>query len=197
MQGFMDLLTAIVGRTAAPFVGVLLLSSPLWVMGGMYLRKEWGRRRALQDFAAARQLTFVGTIPSDARAPYTRIYWVARAVLLSNVIEGRWDGLPIKLFEMPADRARPTGTTVLVTVEDLLRRGARAEHAIAAGPAETWIDMNAEILCVCAQRRLDPSELPTWLSFAVAVAKAMEQDLKDAVRFDTSGPTPPPKRTLI
>jgi hypothetical protein len=179
MEAFMDALTAIVGRAAAPWVGVILLSSPIWLYAAMRMGRGLLRRRAFQEFAAAhQQLKFVGTIPSDARAPYTRSEFVRWGVLLSNVVEGEWDGLPIYLFDVPF-RAEPTRwTTILVKVEGTLHRGAGAEGVIAGSTVgqEAMIEMNLDILCVSAQKPLDGPELSTWLSFATALAKVMERD---------------------
>ena len=105
------------------------------LLGAVRTWRALRRRRAFRDFAAARHLQFVGTIPSDARAPYTRIDKVRRAVLLWNVIEGQWDGLPVRLFDMPERFPRGRRTTaILVTVGDILDRGAEAERAITAIP---------------------------------------------------------------
>jgi hypothetical protein len=198
MHAFFDALVAIVGRDAAPFVGMVLLSSPLWLLGVVRLWQALQRRRAFQDFAAAKQLRFVGTTPSDARAPYTRIDRVSRAVLLYNVVEGQSDGLPIHLFDMPVRRGAQV-TTVIVTVEGRLRHGAEAERAIAAiaeGPA-ALIETDVDVLAVSPRRRLDPSEWATWLSFATALAKAMERDATADVPFDASAGPPPSRREMF
>ena len=158
-------------------------------------RQALQRRRAFREFAAARHLQFVGTIPSDARAPYTRIDRVRRAVLLSNVIEGQSDGLPIRLFDMPSG-STPRWTIVLVTVDGTLRRGAGAERVIAARPAAR-IETNLDVLCVSPRRPLDASELAEWLSFATALGKAMERDAKEEARIDAPEAAPPPARTMF
>ena len=124
MNSVLDAITALVARAGESWLGIVALTSPIWLVAAVRIRQALQRRGAFRDFAAAHRLQFVGTIPSDARAPYTRIERVRREVLLSNVIEGQWDGLPIHLF----DRARgqtPRWTMVLVTVEGRLRRGAR------------------------------------------------------------------------
>lgn len=187
MQSFLDAMTAIVGRDAAPWLGVFLLSSPIWLYAAMRLRQSLQRRRELRDFAATHRLQFVGTIASDARAPYTRFTLVSRQVTLSNVIEGQWDGLPIRLFEGAGGR-EPRWTMVLVTVEGRLRRGTAAEGAIAgnAGGSQALIESDVDVLLVSPQRTLEAPELTVWLSFATAVAKAMERDAKEDVAFYAS-----------
>jgi len=184
VDAFLDALTALVGRAAAPWLGMIVISSPLWLLGLYLLRQALQRRRAFKAFAAARQLEFVGTIASDARAPYTRFRLVRRQVLLWNVIEGRWDGLPIHLFDTRRGRRSSDLTMVIVTVEGELHRGRATEGVIAAGPA-ALIETNVDALCVWPDRRLTPSELAAWLSFATTLAKAMERDAKEAARFDT------------
>jgi hypothetical protein len=203
METFMDVLTALVGRAAAPWVGVILLSSPLWLLAAVRFRRSLERRRAFKEFAAAHQLTFAGTIPSDARPPYTRIERVAWAVLLSNTMEGQWDGLPVRLFDMPPARNKAPWTAILVTVEGTLRRGEGAERVIVAGP-EAFIETNLDVLYVTPRGLLEVSELTTWLSFATALAKAMERDDRESRAFETDsdrfpGRTPNvrPNRTLI
>ena len=116
-------------------------------------------------------------------------------MLLSNVIEGQSDGLPIRLFDMPRGRT-PRWTIVLVTVDGTLRRGAGAEGVIAARPAAR-IETNLDVLCVSPRRPLDASELAEWLSFATALAKAMERDAKDEARIDVPEAAPPPARTMF
>jgi hypothetical protein len=177
MESFMDALTAIVGRAAAPWVGVFLLSLPLWPFGLWGLRKSRARRRAFQDFAAARNFRFVGTILSDVRAPYTRLRGVRAQGMLRHVVEGQSNGLSIYLFDgQPQSRSYPPfGTMVLVTVEGKLRRGTAAERTIASGPA-ALIEADIDVLLVSAERYLDASELSAWLWFATTLAKAMERD---------------------
>lgn len=180
--------------------------SPLWLLAAVWTWQRRQRRRAFQDFAAAQHLEFVGTIPSDARSPYTRFGLVRWAVLLFNVLEGQWDGLPICLFDMPHERRSPHWTTILVTVEGTLRRGAGAERAIASeapgwvrlrdSAVDVLIETSAEpslkltrgldVLCVSPRRLLDASELAAWLSFATTLAKAMERDAKEDAPIEAS-----------
>jgi hypothetical protein len=181
MDSFLDTLTALVGRDAAPWVGMFVLWSPIWVFALVRIRKGLQRRRAFREFAAARHLQFLGTIPSDARPPYTRVDVVRRQVLLSNVIEGQWDGLSIHLFDTSRGRS-PRWTMILVTVEGTLRRGGTAEGVIAARQ-DALIQTELGILCVSPKRPLDASELATWLSFATTLAKGMERDAKEHARF--------------
>ncbi len=184
MDSVLDAITAIVGRAAESWLGMFALTSPLWLLAAVRTGRALQRRRAFRDFAAAQHLQFAGTIPSDARAPYTRIEQVRRAVLLSNVVEGLSDGLPIRLFDMPS-RHGPRWTVVLVTVEGTLRRGAGAERVIAAGPT-ALIETNLDVLCVSPQRRLDASEFAAWLTFATALATAMERDAKEGAHVATT-----------
>ena len=195
MDSVLDAIIVIVGRAAQSWLGIVALTSPIWLLAAVRIRQALQRRRAFRDFAAAQHLEFVGTIPSDARAPYTRIGRVRWAVLLSNVIEGPWDGLPIRLFDMPRRRA-PRWTMVLVTVEGTLRRGAGAERAIAAGPA-ALIETNLDVLCVSPRRSLDASELGEWLSFATTLAQAMERDAKEETPIDASEEARPPARAMF
>jgi hypothetical protein len=196
MDTFVDAVVAIVGRPAAPWVGMIVLAAPLWLLGAVRLGRALRRRQAFRAFAAAHpDLQFVGTKASDARLPYTRIDRVRRAVLLSNVVEGQWDGLPIRLFDMPIHRGL-RWTAVLVTVEDLLRRGAWAEQVIAAGPA-AMIETNLDVLLVSPTRLLDPGELTAWLAFATALAKAMERDAKERPQPDVDAEAPTPSRSIL
>jgi hypothetical protein len=196
MDGFVDAIVAIVGRTAAPWLGIVVLASPLWLLGAVRLGQALRRRRAFQAFAVAQpNLQFVGTIPSDARPPYTRVDRVRWAVLLSNVVEGRSDGLPIHLFDMPR-RADSRWTVVLVTVDDMLRRGARAERVMATGPA-ALIETTVDVLLVSPERLLDPSELARWLAFATALAKAMERDAKEGPPLDVGAEASTRSRAIL
>jgi len=195
MDSVLDAITVVVARAAESWLGIAALTSPIWLLAAVRIRQALQRRRAFRDFAAAHHLQFVGTIPSDARAPYTRIDRVRREVLLSNVIEGQWDGLPIRLFDRARGRT-PRWTMVLVTVEGRLRRGAGAERALAADP-EALIETNLDVLCVSPRRPLDPSELATWLSFATTLARAMERDAKEEVPIDASEEAPAPARTMF
>ena len=207
MDSVVDAIIAIIERASESWLGILALFSPFWLLAVVRLWQALRRRRAFREFAAARHLRFVGTIPSDARAPYTRIGRVRWAVLLWNVMEGQWDGLPIYVFDMPTERRSPSWTMVIVIVEGTLRRGAGAERAIAAGlprgslgegqgPA-ALIETNLDVLCVSPRRKLDTSELAAWISFATTLAKAMERDAKEAAPIDTSAKAPPPMRAMF
>ena len=134
------------------------------------------RRRERQDFAAERRLRFLGTIASDARPPYTNFTQVRRSVLLSNVMEGEADGLPVRLFDLNPGYS-PRWTAILVTVEGRLHRGARAEGLI-AGKTEALIETNLDVLFVSPKRLLAAAELSPWLAFAIELAKALEEDAK-------------------
>ena len=167
------------------------------LLGAVRIWRALRRRRAFRDFAAARHLQFAGTIPSDARAPYTRIDKVRRAVLLWNVIEGQWDGLPVRLFDMPERFPRGRRTTaILVTVGDILHRGAEAERAITAIP-KVRIETNFDVVCVSPMRQLEAAELATWLSSAVTIARAMERDAKAEARPDASTGARPASRGMF
>jgi hypothetical protein len=87
-------------------------------------------------------------------------------------------------------------TVILLTVEDILRRGAEAERAIAAGP-QALIETNLAVLCVSPKRPLDAAELATWLSFAATVGKAMERDAKAEARSAASPDAPSPRRGMF
>ena len=180
MDPLLDGIAAIVDRATESWLGIVALTSPIWLGAALWIRSVLLRRRAFREFAAARRLEFVGIIPSDARLPYKRIQRVAQAVLLSNVVEGQWDGLPIRVFDMPWRRRGPHLTTILVVVEDTLHRGALAEGVLAARP-EARIDTDLDILIVTPQRLLDPSELAEWMTFSTTLAKAMERDFKHSL----------------
>jgi hypothetical protein len=161
-------------------LAIVALTSAGGLVAAMWIRKILLRRRAFQEFAAEKRFEFVGTIPSDGRVPYKRIQRVAQAVLLTNLVEGQWDGLPVRVFDMPWRRRGAKLTTVLVVVEDTLRRGALAEGVLAARP-DAMIDIDLDILIVTPARLLDASELAEWLTFATALAKAMERDFKQSL----------------
>jgi len=161
-------------------LAIVALTSTGGLVAAMWIRKILLRRRAFREFAAARGFEFVGTIPSDGRTPYKRIQRVAQAVLLTNLVQGQWNGVPISVFDMPWFRRGSKLTTVLVVVEDTLRRGPLAEGVLAARP-DTLIDMDLDILIVTPRRLLDAPELPEWLTFATTLAKAMERDFKESL----------------
>jgi hypothetical protein len=185
MEKLMDAIIAIVERASESWLGIFVLTSPMWLLTAVRIRETLQRRRAFQDFARAHQLEFVGTIPSDGRAPYTQIDRVRGGPLLSNVLEGRWDGLPISLFDSPRGRSA-RWTMVLVTVEGRLLRGSATERAVAAHP-DALIETNLDVLCVSPWRSLDASEFAAWLSFATTLAKAMERDAKEESPLDGLG----------
>jgi hypothetical protein len=190
MDSLLDAIAATIARAAESWLGVVAITSPIWLLAAVRIRRVLMRRRAYRAFAAAhQQLEFVGVIPSDARAPYTRIPLVSSAVLLSHVVEGEWDGLPIRLFEMPYRRGGPYWTTILVTVEGRLLRGPEAERVMSSRP-DLLIRINLDVLCLSPQRRLVAPEFADWLSFTTALAKAMERDAKEAARFETPPETP-------
>jgi len=178
MDSVQDAIRTVFGRVAETWLGMIVLTSPLWLLAVVLIRKALQRRRAFRDFAAAQRLQFVGTIPSDSRAPYTRIERVRRQGLLSNVVEGQWDGLSIRLFDLSPGRT-PRWTAVLVAVGSTLHRGARAERAIAAH-REARIETNLDVLFVSPMRPLDVAEVATWLTFATTLARAMELDADEA-----------------
>ena len=73
----------------------------------------WLRRRAgLRRFAATHDLRFRGTIPSDKYQPYERFHVVRWAVLLHNVIEGRWKEFEIDVFDVSNRGGKFTGAIV-------------------------------------------------------------------------------------
>lgn len=179
MDSALDVIAAVASRAAGSWLGMLLITSPIWLLAAVRGGQALRRRRAFQAFAAAQpQFHFAGTIPSDARLPYSRVDLVRRQVLLSNVVEGQWDGLPVHVFDTARGRT-PRWTILLVRVEDMLHRGAEAERVVAAGPA-ALIETSLDVLTVSPQRPLDTSELIAWLTFATALAKAMERDAKAA-----------------
>jgi hypothetical protein len=181
---------------AGSTVGIVVLSSPIWGLAVVRMWQALQRRRAFRDFAEARHLQFVGTTPSDARPPYTRIGLVRWAVLLSNVVEGNWDGLPVYLFDMPRGRRRAPWTTALVTVGGTLRSGPAAAAVTSAGPA-ALIETDLDVLCVSPRRLLEASELAGFLTFATALAKAMEHDARAAGPADMTAATSQRDRPLF
>jgi hypothetical protein len=71
------------------------------------------RRARLRTFAAANGLRFRGMIPSDKYLPYTQFGIVSWAVVLANVMEGRWNDFDIAVFDYPQSRSvRCTGVIV-------------------------------------------------------------------------------------
>lgn len=176
----------------------VLVICPWWLPAVAWYRRGLRRRRAFQDFAAANRLQLIGTMPSDAGATrmkhWPMLLW--RVVVGTNVIEGQWDGLPIRLVDLASSRNSPSRTTVFVTVDGILHRGARAERAIAAGSA-ALIRTDVDVLSVLARPQIDPAELAAWLSFATGVVKAMEQDGKEVFPRDVSETAAPPTRPMF
>jgi len=71
------------------------------------------RRTAMHDFATSHQLRFRGTLPSDKYGPYTTFEQVRSAVLISMVMEGRWNDCDVALFDYYRRRgASATGVIV-------------------------------------------------------------------------------------
>jgi hypothetical protein len=69
MDSLLDAIAAAIARAAESWLGIAALTSPIWLLAAVRIRQVFMRRRAYRDFAAAhRNLTFVGVIPSDARA---------------------------------------------------------------------------------------------------------------------------------
>src|SRR5688572_23438193 len=77
----------------------LILSYPA-IMVARWLN----RRFRLREFAAQHNLHFRGILPSDKYAPYERFDYVRRAVLIHNVMEGRWNDLEVAVFDFPMRR---------------------------------------------------------------------------------------------
>src|SRR4051812_42046898 len=76
----------------------------------------WVKRRGrMREVASAAGVRFRGTLPSDKYDPYKRFRWVRRSVLLYNVIEGRWDGFDIAIFDYYASRGT-TSTGVIISL---------------------------------------------------------------------------------
>lgn len=195
MDSVLDDVIGFFATAAGLPLGLLVLTSPIWLWAAVRTRQALQRRRAFRDFAKAHRLEFVGIIPSDKRAPHTRIELVRWAVLLWHVVEGQWDGLPVSVFDMPSRGGSPW-TMALVTVEGTLRRGAYAEAVIAARPALS-IQIEFDVLCVSAMQRLDVAELGALLAFATALAKAMERDAEEARSRDVFPEAPRVERPMF
>jgi hypothetical protein len=165
----------------------------LWVLAGIW--RAWARRRAFRRFAEAHRLQFAGFVVPDARLPYSRFERLRWAVLLSNVLEGPWDGVWVAVFDMRKTRHSPV-SAVQVRVENLLPRvqiprlwraesdvagevGPRAAAVLARRP-QTMIEADFDSLLVIAERRLDASELPELLGFATALARALAVDSRES-----------------
>jgi hypothetical protein len=176
MDGIVDALVGVVERASESWIGTIALFSPIWLLAGVRGWQALRRRRSVQAFAAERRFRFLGTIASDARPPYTAFPQVSRSVLLTNVLEGESDGLPVRLFDLYPRRGT-RWTAILVTVDDTVHRGPRAESVI-AGRREAMVDTNFDVLFVSPKRLLDASELSAWLTFATTLAKAMEEDAR-------------------
>jgi hypothetical protein len=74
---------------------------------------RWLKRRArLREFAATHGLRYRGTLPSDKYEPYKSFGYVARSVLLHNVMEGTWNGVDTALFDFGVRRGTCTGVIV-------------------------------------------------------------------------------------
>jgi hypothetical protein len=83
------------------------------VMVAVMLRRAIAQRRGFQQFAPTHGLKFVGTRVSDAQLPFTAFEQVRSAVLLCNVVEGAWQGVPLTLFEFNASRGGNRWTAVI------------------------------------------------------------------------------------
>jgi hypothetical protein len=70
------------------------------------------RRTRLRAFAASHGLRYRGTLPSDKYEPYKSFYYVGRAVLLFNVMEGSWDDFDVALFDFSMRGRTCTGVIV-------------------------------------------------------------------------------------
>lgn len=197
MEGFWEAIITIV-QSRWSLLFCVLVMCPWWLPAVAWYRRGLRRRLAFQDFAAANHLQLIGTVPSDAGATrmkhWRMLLW--RVVVGTNVIEGQWDGLPIRLLDLASARNSPSRTTIIVTVDGILHRGARAERAIAAGSA-ALIRTDVDVLSVLARPQIDPAELAAWLSFATGVVKAMEQDGKEAFPRDPSETAAPPTRPMF
>jgi hypothetical protein len=108
----------------------LVLSYPA-IMFAVWLK----RRARLREFAARHEFHFRGILPSDKYAPYTRFHYVSRAVLLYNVMEGRWNDFDVAIFDFPMRRGStctgaivslPNDFTRFQVVPDSIMPGVRA-----------------------------------------------------------------------
>ena len=70
------------------------------------------RRSRLPGFAASHGLRYRGTLPSDKYEPYKSFVYVGSAVLLFNVMEGRWDDFDVALFDFSMRSGTCTGVIV-------------------------------------------------------------------------------------
>ncbi len=72
-------------------------------LGLVYAMVRFGRwlkrRSAMGEFATRHQFRFRGTLPSDKYPPYTAFERVRSAVLISMVMEGRWNDCDVALFD--------------------------------------------------------------------------------------------------
>jgi hypothetical protein len=82
---------------AAVFYAVGLTTGAIMIV--VWLRRAIRQRRGFRRFAAAHNLKFAGTRASDAEQPFTLFERVRTSVLLFNVVEGMWQGIPVAVFE--------------------------------------------------------------------------------------------------
>jgi len=79
----------------------------------------WLKRRAsLREFAATHGFRYRGTLASDKYEPYKWFGYVGRAVLLYNVMEGRWNDFDVALFDFGMRRGTCTGVIVSLPHDD-------------------------------------------------------------------------------
>ena len=114
--------------TALQIVQLLIIA----LVPAVLLRRWTSRRAALRRVAAAHGLTFRGLLPSDTYTPYTRFEDVRRGVLLDNVMEGRWNGFDVAVFDLPRRTQKRIGAIVA-----LPRDGTRFQ--VLRSPNQTWV----------------------------------------------------------
>jgi hypothetical protein len=109
------------------------------------------RRAAMRDFATGHQLRFRGTLPSDKYAPYTAFDRVRSAVLISMVMEGRWNDCDVALFDYYRQRGvSAVGVIVSLPHDGSCFRIASPTFWLPRGTSKTG-------------DTLDASGLPSWV----------------------------------
>jgi hypothetical protein len=96
-------------------VGFVLLMTVAVSVPALLLIRWRARRAAFAEFAARHDLRFVGVHPGDKRLPFAAFERVRLTALLYHVMEGRWQGLDVVVFDAP-NRRQPTSTCVIVSL---------------------------------------------------------------------------------
>lgn len=83
----------------------------------MWVTQMVKRRTMMRRFADAHGMRFRGMLPSDKYEPYIQFDVVRWGVLLYNVMEGRWSGFDMCVFELSNRGGKCTGAIVVLPRE--------------------------------------------------------------------------------